>query len=88
MRFSGTYLTNVTLNYCPSLDSTITRKQKYSLSNLKPRHILWSILGVAAVACFGMLLGLLIKSMKSIYNNRFRSQPIQYININTDSSYA
>ncbi|CAB3253601.1 unnamed protein product [Arctia plantaginis] len=88
MRFSGTYVTNVTLTYCPTFDSKITPKQKYSLSNLKPKHVLWSILGVAAVACFGMLLGLLIKSMKSVYNNRFRSQPIQYININSDSSYA
>ncbi|XP_075973353.1 tsukushi-like isoform X2 [Anticarsia gemmatalis] len=88
MRLSGAYITNITLTYCPTFDTTFAPKKSFSLSNLKPKHILWSILGVASVACLGMLLGLLVNTIKSVYNKRIRSQPIRYINITSDSSFA
>lgn len=88
MKFSGTYITNITLSYCPTLDTTSATRNSFSLSNLKPKHILWSIVAVAMIACLGMLLGLLVNAIKSVYNKKFRSQPIRYININSDTSFA
>lgn len=88
MRLSGAYVTNITLAYCPTLDTTSTSKKGFTLANLKPKHVLWSILAVALVACIGMLLGLLVNTIKSFYNKSIRSQPIRYININSDTSFA
>ncbi|KAJ0177103.1 hypothetical protein K1T71_007112 [Dendrolimus kikuchii] len=87
MRLSGEYITNITLTYCPTLDTTFSAKKGFSLSNLKPKHVLWSILGVAAVVVIGMLLGLLVNAIKSLYKKRI-SQPIRYINISSDTSFA
>lgn len=87
MRLSGEYITNITLTYCPTLDTTFAAKQGFSLSNLRPKHVLWSILAVAAVVVIGMFLGLLVNAVKSLYKKKI-SQPIRYININSDTSFA
>lgn len=88
MRLSGAYITNITLPYCPTLNSEPKNTRGFSLSNLKPKHILYSILAVALIACLGMLLGLLVNAVKSFYNKKIKSQPIRYININSDTSFA
>lgn len=88
MRFAGAYVTNITLPFCPTLDSTFGAKKGFTLSNLKPKHVLWSILGVATVVAIGMLLGLLVKAVKAFYNKKIRSQPIRYRNINADVTFA
>lgn len=87
MRLSGEYITNITLTYCPTLDNTFAAKRGFTLSNLKPKHVLWSILGVASIALIGMLLGLFVNAIKSFYRKKI-SQPIRYVNINSDTSFA
>ncbi|XP_021183315.1 phospholipase A2 inhibitor beta [Helicoverpa armigera] len=87
MRFSGAYITNITISYCPTLDTTTAPKRNFTLSNLRPKHVIWSMLAVALIACLGMLLGLLVNAVKAFYNKKI-SQPIRYININSDSSFA
>ncbi|XP_048482960.1 insulin-like growth factor-binding protein complex acid labile subunit [Plutella xylostella] len=90
MRWSGAYITNVTLDYCPTFDNTFTPKQKksFGIRDLKPKHVLWSIFGVAMIVLVGMVIGLLVNTVKAFYKKTFRSQPIHYININDDSSFA
>lgn len=88
MRWSGSYITNVTLEFCPTFDTTFAAKKGFTLGDLKPRHVLWSIFGVAMVVLAGMLLGLLVNTTKAFYIRNFKSQPIRYFNINSDSSFA
>lgn len=88
MRLSGEYITNITINFCPMLDKTFSPRKTFSLSDLRPKHVLWTILAVAMVAAFGMILGLFVNAIKKVYKTRFQSQPIHYININSDSSFA
>ncbi|XP_068631588.1 chondroadherin-like [Battus philenor] len=88
MKFAGTYITNISLTFCPTYDTTFNNKKGFSISNLKPKHVLWSIFGVAVIVCLGMLMGLLINTTKAFYNKKIRSQPIRYINLHSDSSYA
>ncbi|CAG9584482.1 unnamed protein product [Danaus chrysippus] len=88
MRLSGTYITNFTAPLCPSLDTTFAQKNRFSLKDLKPKHVLWSILGVATVVGIGMLCGILVNFIKEFYRKNLRSEPIRYINIINDSSYA
>lgn len=88
MRFAGEYVTNITLPFCPTLDSTFAAKKSFSLSDLKPKHVLWSILGVATVVAIGMLFGLLVNATKAFYNKKIRTQPIRYRNINADVTFA
>lgn len=87
MRLAGEYITNITVNFCPSLDTTFAPKKSFSLSDLRPKHVLWSILGVATIVALGMLLGILVNASKAFYNRKI-TQPIRYININEDSSFA
>ncbi|XP_063618568.1 phospholipase A2 inhibitor beta-like [Cydia splendana] len=89
MRLAGEYITNIT-GFCPTLDSTpeSAKNKKFSFGNLRPKHLLWSIFGVAMVALFGMLLGLLVNTLKTFYKTKVKSQPIKYVNINADSSFA
>lgn len=88
MMLAGTYITNVTLPFCPTLDSTFATKKGFTLSGLKPKHVLWSILGVATVAAIGMLCGLLVNACKAFYKKNKRIQPIRYVNIKEDSMFA
>ncbi|OWR52457.1 leucine-rich transmembrane protein [Danaus plexippus plexippus] len=88
MRLSGTYITNFTAPLCPSFDTTFAQKNRFSLKDLKPKHVLWSILGVATVVGIGMLCGILVNFIKELYKKNLRSEPIRYINIVNDSSYA
>lgn len=85
MRLAGAYVTNITLPFCPTLDSTFAAKKSFSLSDLKPKHILWSILGVATVVAIGMLFGLLVNAVKAFYKKKIRTRPIRYVNINEDT---
>lgn len=75
MRLSGAYITNITLTFCPTLDNTFAPKKGFSFSDLRPRHVLWSILGVAMVVLLGMILGLIVNAIKAVYNKQIRSQP-------------
>lgn len=89
MRLAGTYITNITVSFCPTFDTTFDKtlnstKKGFTFSNLKPKHILWSIFGVAVVALFGMLVGLVVNTTKTFYKKKIKGQPIQYININAD----
>lgn len=88
MRLSGTYITNITMSFCPAFDTTFATKKGFSFSNIKPKHILWSILGVASIVGIGMICGLLVNVVKAFYKKTIRTQPIRYININEDSSLA
>lgn len=88
MRLSGAYITNITVSFCPTFDTTFAAKKSFSLSDLKPKHILWSILGVAAVVGIGMICGLIVNAMKSAYKKNGRTQPIRYIHINEDTNFA
>lgn len=85
MKLSGTYLTNMTVSFCPEFDNTFTQKKGFTLSDLKPKHVLWSILGVATVVGIGMICGLLVNAAKSVYNKKIRTQPIHYMNIKEPS---
>ncbi|XP_049869114.1 chondroadherin-like isoform X1 [Pectinophora gossypiella] len=87
IKLSGQYITNITLTFCPTFDDTFNRKKGFSMSDLKPKHVLWSIFGVATVVGLGMVIGLLVNGIKA-YIKRMRSQPIHYINLNEDSSFA
>ncbi|CAH0719481.1 unnamed protein product, partial [Brenthis ino] len=89
MRLSGAHITNITISFCPAFDTTFATKKGFSFSDLKPKHVLWSILGVAAVVGVGMLCGLLTNVMKAFYKKNIRrAQPIRYININDDTNFA
>lgn len=88
MRLSGAYITNITLTFCPTLDNTFASKKGFSFSDLRPKHVLWSILGVAMIVLLGMLLGLMVNAIKAVYNKQIRTQPIRYVNINSDTSFA
>lgn len=88
MKFAGAHITNITLSFCPTLDTTFASKKGFSFSDLRPKHVLWSIIGVASVVAIGMLCGLLVNASKAFYNKKIRSQPIRYININEDSNFA
>lgn len=87
MKLTGSYITNISMAFCPTFDTTFASKGGFSISNLRPKHVLWSILGVATVVCIGMLIGLLVNKIKA-YNKKVRSQPIRYINLYNDSSFA
>ncbi|XP_046979104.1 TLR4 interactor with leucine rich repeats-like [Vanessa cardui] len=84
MRLSGAYVTNITVSFCPQFDTTFATKKGFSIKDLKPKHILWTILGVATVVGIGMICGLLVNLAKAFYRKNLRSQPIRYININHD----
>ncbi|CAH0667547.1 unnamed protein product [Chilo suppressalis] len=84
LKLSGEYITNITLSFCPTFDKTFSSKRKFSITNLKPKQVLWSIFGVAIVACIGMAIGWLVKSVKNIYKKN-RNQPVPYINLNSNS---
>lgn len=89
MRLSGAYITNITMTYCPTFDSTFFPKKSFSLSDLRPKHILWSILGVATVVGIGMIIGLMVNYIKGFYKRQFRGQPgVNYSNLIEDSTYA
>lgn len=89
MRLSGANITNITVSFCPSFDTTYNdAKKSFSLSDLKPKHVLWSLFGVVMVVCMGMLLGLLVNCLKAFYIKKIKNQPIHYINLNADSSFA
>ncbi|XP_052740263.1 phospholipase A2 inhibitor beta-like [Bicyclus anynana] len=87
MRMHGFYITNITASFCPTFDTTFAAKKSFSISDLKPKHILWSILGVAAIVGIGMICGLLVNTMKTIYKKNARAQPIRYTNINDDINF-
>nr|XP_026488240.1 chondroadherin-like [Vanessa tameamea] len=84
MRLTGAYVTNITVSFCPQFDTTFATKKGFSIKDLKPKHILWTILGVATVVGIGMICGLLVNLAKAFYRKNLRSQPIRYININDD----
>lgn len=89
MKLTGAYITNITLTYCPTFDSTFFPKKSFSLSDLKPKHVLWSIFGVASAVCVGMLIGLMVNYIKAFYKKRFRSQEgVNYSNLIEDSTFA
>ncbi|XP_050670751.1 chondroadherin-like [Leptidea sinapis] len=81
MRLSGSYITNISVSFCPQFDTTFAPKRGFSISDLKPKHIIWSILGVATIVGIGMICGLLVNTAKAFYKKTFRSQPIRYVNI-------
>ncbi|CAK1547081.1 unnamed protein product [Leptosia nina] len=88
MRLNGAYITNITVSFCPTFDTTFTPKRGFSLSDLRPKHVLWSILGVAAVVGIGMICGIIVNAAKAFYKKKL-SQPIRYININnSEASFA
>ncbi|XP_045535651.1 phospholipase A2 inhibitor beta-like [Papilio machaon] len=88
MKYAGTYVTNISMAFCPTFDSTFANKRRFSISNLRPKHVLWSIFGVAVVVCIGMLVGLLVNTLKAFYHKKLQSHPIRYINLHSDTSYA
>ena len=88
MRLNGAFITNITMSFCPAFDTTFTTKKGFSFSSLKPKHILWSIVGVASVVGIGIICGLLVNVVKAFYKKNIRTQPIHYININNDTSFA
>ncbi|XP_026317468.1 leucine-rich repeat-containing protein let-4-like isoform X2 [Hyposmocoma kahamanoa] len=89
MKLSGAYITDISLTYCPTFDSTFLPKKNFSLSDLKPRHVLWSIFGVASVVCVGMLIGLMVNYTKRFYKKQLRSQSgVNYSNLNEDLTDA
>ncbi|KAL0892897.1 hypothetical protein ABMA27_014580 [Loxostege sticticalis] len=88
MRLSGEYITNITVSFCPTFDTTFTTKRSFRFGDLKPKHILWSIFGVATVVAFGMMLGWIVKAMKTVYKKKIKTHPIRYINLSEDSSFA
>ncbi|XP_041978653.1 chondroadherin-like [Aricia agestis] len=88
MRLSGAYITNITIPFCPVFDTSFTYKRGFTLSDLKPKHVLWSILGVATVVGVGMICGLLVNAAKAFYRRKLRAEPIRYFNINEDSEFA
>ncbi|XP_059045375.1 leucine-rich repeat neuronal protein 3-like [Achroia grisella] len=76
MILSGEYITNITLSFCPS-DNKLETQSGFSLSDIKPKQILWCIFGVTMVAMLGMLLGLFVNYIKTLYK-RHRNQPVPY----------
>ncbi|XP_028161735.1 chondroadherin [Ostrinia nubilalis] len=89
MRLSGEYITNITVSFCPTFDNTFTSKRSFRIGDLKPKHVLWSIFGVTVVVAIGMVLGWIVKAMKTVYKKKIKkTQPIRYINLNEDSSFA
>ncbi|CAH2106553.1 unnamed protein product [Euphydryas editha] len=84
MRLSGAYITNITVSFCPQFDTTFALKKRFSVSDLRPKHVLWSILGVGTVVGIGMICGLFFNFIKAFFKKNLRSQPIQYVNINDD----
>ncbi|KAL4709901.1 hypothetical protein ACJJTC_003864 [Scirpophaga incertulas] len=87
LRLSGEYITNITISFCPTLDTSFSSKRRFGITDLKPKHILWSIFGVAIVVCIGMAIGYIVNAMKAIYINKIRNrnEPIRYVNLNTHS---
>lgn len=88
MRLSGEYITNITGSFCPTFDKTFSTKKSFSITDLKPKHVLWSIFGVTSVVAFGMMTGWVFQAMKNIYKKKIKTQPIHYINLNSESSFA
>ncbi|XP_045772075.1 phospholipase A2 inhibitor beta-like [Maniola jurtina] len=88
MRLTGAYITNITASFCPAFDTTFAAKKGFTISDLRPKHIMWSILGVAAVVGIGLICGLLVNTIKAVYNKNARPQPIRYFNINDDTNFA
>lgn len=88
MKLTGANITNITLTYCPTIDSTFSPMKSFSLSNLRPKHVLWSIFGVATVVCVGMLIGLMVNYIRAFYKKKFTTQPVNYIHLDEDSSFA
>ncbi|XP_022123640.2 carboxypeptidase N subunit 2-like isoform X1 [Pieris rapae] len=88
MRLNGAYITNITISFCPTFDTTFAPKKQFSITDLRPKHVLWSILGVAAVVGIGMICGIIVNAAKAFYKKKL-SQPIRYVNINnSESSFA
>ncbi|XP_038212297.1 chondroadherin-like [Zerene cesonia] len=87
MRLNGAFITNITVSFCPTFDTTFAPKRGFSFSDLRPKHILWSILGVGTVVGIGMICGIIFNAAKTCYKKKL-SQPIRYVNINSESSFA
>lgn len=88
MRMNGAYITNITVSFCPTFDTTFAPKRGFSITDLRPKHVLWSILGVSAVVGIGMICGIIVNFAKAFYKKKL-SQPIRYENINnSESSFA
>lgn len=88
MKWSGMNITQVTLENCPTLDSTFAAKQGATISSLRPKHIIWSIFSVGMVAMFGMLIGLLVNKLKAAYKKSVKDRNIRYRNINSEFTIA
>lgn len=88
MRLSGAHITNITMSFCPTFDTTFATKKGFFFTDFKPKHVLWSIVGVAGVVVVGMICGCLVNVMKAFYKKNIRAQPIRYININDDTNSA
>lgn len=84
MRLSGAYITNITVSFCPKLDTTFAPKKGFSLSDLRPKQILWSILGVGTVVGIGIICGLMVNYIKEFFKKTIRNEPIRYVNINDE----
>lgn len=88
IRLSGEFITNISTENCPTYDTTFASK-KSILTEIKPKHILWSILGVAAIVLVGMGIGLLVNIIRVYVRNKFNDQSIRYVNIShSTSSFA
>ncbi|XP_053607280.1 toll-like receptor Tollo isoform X2 [Plodia interpunctella] len=88
MKLAGSLITNITVSFCPAFDKTFTSNRGFSLGNLSPRHVIWSILGVAFIALIGMMLGMLVKGIKTVYVKRIKNQSIRYVNLKEDAINA
>ncbi|KAM3964551.1 osteomodulin [Aphomia sociella] len=70
MRLHGAYITNISVPFCPTFDNTFATKKGFTLSNLKPKYVLWSIIGVAMVIGIGTLIGWIVNYIKTWYRQR------------------
>lgn len=84
MRLSGAYITNITVSFCPQFDTTFAPKKGFSLSDLRPKQILWCILGVGTVVGIGIICGLMVNYIKAFFKKTIRNEPIRYVNINDE----
>ncbi|XP_013199689.1 phospholipase A2 inhibitor beta [Amyelois transitella] len=88
MRLAGSLITNITISFCPAFDKTFTPNRGFSLGNLKPKHVIWSILGVALIVFVGMVLGMLAKGIKTVYVKKIKNASIRYANLKEDAINA
>lgn len=88
LRLSGEYITNITVSFCPTFDTTFTRKRSFGILDVKLKYVLQSIFGVTTVVAFGMILGWIMKAIKTVYEKKIKVQPINYIKLDADTSFA